>query len=83
MMFSPDQYQLLDFGGGRRLERFGGVDAGSALSDRRKHSAGRSGGLAPGRRPIRPQRTASGASGLAAANCPSVGPSPAGRSCSN
>ena len=22
-MFSPDQYQLLDFGGGRKLERFG------------------------------------------------------------
>lgn len=24
-MFTPNQYQLLDFGGGRRLERFGGV----------------------------------------------------------
>ncbi len=24
-MFAPDQYRLLDFGGGRRLERFGGV----------------------------------------------------------
>ncbi|MGD0783745.1 MAG: hypothetical protein ABSA30_12880, partial [Candidatus Aminicenantales bacterium] len=24
-MFTPDQYELLDFGGGRRLERFGGV----------------------------------------------------------
>jgi len=24
-MFTPDQYQLLDFGDGRRLERFGGV----------------------------------------------------------
>ncbi len=22
-MFTPDQYQLIDFGGGRRLERFG------------------------------------------------------------
>src|SRR5512136_114810 len=24
-MFSPDQYQLLDFGDGRRLERFGPI----------------------------------------------------------
>ena len=43
-MFTPDQYQLLDFGDGRRLERFGAVDAGSALS----------GGRAGSRGPIRP-----------------------------
>jgi 23S rRNA (cytosine1962-C5)-methyltransferase len=43
-MFSPDQYELLDFGGGRKLERFG-----EFLLDRPSAAAERSVRQSPGR----------------------------------
>ena len=81
-MFTPDQYQLLDFGDGRRLERFGGVTL-----DRPCPAAEHVAAADPAAWPqadARFDRTDSErASGRAAANCPSDGPSPADRSCWN
>ena len=39
-MFDPEQYQLLDFGDGRRLERFGPLRCGPALPWPKRLSAG-------------------------------------------
>ena len=78
-MTAPDEYQLLDFGAGRRLERFGQITLDRPCPAAEPFEQADPDAWARGRRPLRRTRRGERAMDLIGASCPSDGRSPTAR----
>ena len=78
-MSASNDYQLLDFGGGRRLERFGQIMLDRPCPAAEPFERADPDAVDAGRRPLRGTRRRERAMDRVGANCPSDGPSPTAR----